>query len=151
MISTLARRALQTYSYDSSCRVINCDVGQGAEVGGDNFIDAKAFRGGKVEDEAPFVAPFLQDHAKWADLDVTDRHRRKEVKDPPHRVHSGKVILDNLWVLKGRWDVVLGSSAGVRGVIIPDPEAVVDTVGIVAGEVQIGVVGDGICPIPQPE
>ena len=46
---------------------------------------------------------------------------------------------------------MLGSSAGMRGVIIPNPEAVADTVGDVAGEAQVGVVGEGVSPIPPPE
>ena len=137
-----------TYSRDSPCRIVDCDVGQGIEVGGDTVIDAKAFRRGEVDNEAPFVVPFLRDHAKWADLDVADRHRREGTEDSPHRALFGEVIADNFWVLEGRRDVVLGSSTGVYGVIIPDPEAVADTVGDVVGEVRVAVVGEGVVPIP---
>ena len=95
--------------------------------------------------------PFLRDHAKWTNLDVADRHCSKGTEDSPHRVLLDEVIADNLWVLEGRRDVVLRSSTSMRGVIVPDPEAVSNTVSDVDDEVWIGVVGEGVGQIAPPK
>ena len=95
--------------------------------------------------------PFLRDHAKWANLDDADRHRSKGTEDSPHRALLDEVIADDIWVLEGRRDVVLCSSTSMRGVIVPNPEAVSDTVSDVADEARIGVVGEGVSPITPPE
>ena len=95
--------------------------------------------------------PFLRNHAKWADLDVADRHRREGAEDSPHRAFLDEVLADHSRVLEGRRDVVLGSHAGLCGVIVTNPEAVADTVGDVAGETRVGVVGEGVGPVTPPE
>ena len=95
--------------------------------------------------------PFLRDHAKWADLDVADRHRREGAEDSTHRAFFGEVLADRSRVLERRQDAVLSSYAGVCGVIVTNPEAVADTVDDVAGETRVGVVGEGVGPVTPPE
>ena len=82
--------------------------------------------------------PLLRDHAKWANLDVADKHRSKGTEDSPHRAFPDEVIAENFWMLEGRRDVVLRSSTSMRGVIVSDSAAVADTVGDVADEARVG-------------